>query len=415
MAIFRPKFTAADGVHESPQIWIDFRYHGKRYRRPVASIDELGKKKAMVAATNALATIKSKIAAGTFDPADFDPKPDPPPPDPGTTFGAALKLYTECRTAAGKAERSYYMLSSYWSPLLADRPLKTITSEEIESALSNWTATRKWSPATRNNCLMQLSGLLSYAYGRRWIDAHPTERGRVPMLATDNARGRWLRVHEIEALRQASIRVADHPEVATGTRPWLREVFPDILTFAAATGMRLSEVCELREASYQEDDQGRAFVVTEKTKNGTRLTWPLEGDALAIVKARREGVKFAGAHLFGGARGGSPESSIKRWLPAVCRDAKLAYGIKAANGITFHTFRHTMASQAIAAGVPEITVQRMGNWKSASMTRRYAHLADESLRSAAATVAGIVGRGQRVVKVVRKRQRKSVSAIAVSA
>jgi len=32
-----------------------------------------------------------------------------------------------------------------------------------------------------------------------------------------------------------------------------------------------------------------------------------------------------------------------------------------------------------------------------------------------ATVAGIVGRGQRVVKVVRKRQRKSVSAIAVSA
>jgi hypothetical protein len=49
-----------------------------------------------------------------------------------------------------------------------------------------------------------------------------------------------------------------------------------------------------------------------------------------------------------------------------------------------------MASLALNHGVPESTVQRMGNWKSRVMVARYAHLADEELRKAAATVADLV-------------------------
>lgn len=78
-----------------------------------------------------------------------------------------------------------------------------------------------------------------------------------------------------------------------------------------------------------------------------------------------------------GPRGGRAFSSIKRWLPKVCAVAKIEYGRKLADGTTFHTFRHTMASLALNAGVPEIVVQQMGNWKTAS----------------------IVGGGQSVVKV----------------
>lgn len=49
-----------------------------------------------------------------------------------------------------------------------------------------------------------------------------------------------------------------------------------------------------------------------------------------------------------------------------------------------------MASLALYNGVPESTVQRMGNWKTRAMVARYAHLADEELRDAAATVARLV-------------------------
>ena len=50
-----------------------------------------------------------------------------------------------------------------------------------------------------------------------------------------------------------------------------------------------------------------------------------------------------------------------------------------------------MASLAINHGVPASTVQRMGNWKSRVMVQRYAHLADEELRKAAAKLANLVG------------------------
>jgi integrase len=405
---------------ESPTYWIDVRCKlvpSGRIRRPVASIDAVGKKAALKAATDAYCALKVKVASVDFDPATLDEAPPIEEPKPqGVDFGKACKLYLEHRTAQGKLDRSYDLLRQYWVPLFADRTIASVESDEIETALQTWTKARKWTPATRNNVLMQLSGLLSYAYGRRWIESHPTERGRVPLLAVDNARKRWLRRHEIEALKLAAPIVADQEDTATGTKKWLRDGFPALVSFACSTGMRLSEVCDLRLGSYQEDDQGNAYVITGKTKNGTRLAWPLEGETHELVKtARAAGGKFPGKHLFGGPRGGSAESSIKRWLPVVCKVAKIPYGRKHEDGITFHTFRHSMASLALNAGVPEIVVQQMGNWKTASMTRRYAHLSDETMRAAAGKLASIVGGGQRAVTVNENTPAQLPVAIAVSA
>ena len=47
-------------------------------------------------------------------------------------------------------------------------------------------------------------------------------------------------------------------------------------------------------------------------------------------------------------------------------------------------------SLALNHGIPEATVQRMGNWKTRAMVARYAHLADETLREGAATLARII-------------------------
>ncbi len=71
--------------------------------------------------------------------------------------------------------------------------------------------------------------------------------------------------------------------------------------------------------------------------------------------------------------------------------AGLVYGRKERDGVTFHSLRHSMASLALNAGVSEVVVQRLGNWKTRRMVSRYAHLADETLRSGAAKLADLLG------------------------
>jgi len=68
-----------------------------------------------------------------------------------------------------------------------------------------------------------------------------------------------------------------------------------------------------------------------------------------------------------------------------------------------------MASLALNHGVPESTVQRMGNWKSRVMVARYAHLADEELRKAAAKLAELVD-VRSAKKVVKKEQEQEQEA-----
>ncbi len=274
------------------QCWIDFYYAGKRYRRPAGTNGKEARK--------ALDRIKGDIASGDFDPADLDPQPE----ELGVLFEKALDLYIEHREAQGKQRASYLYLDRLWREVLKGRPVREITSEEIEMHLSTWGEDRDWAPATRNSTLMQLSGFLSYCYGRRWIESHPTEKGRVPLLAVDNCRERWLTLAEIETLIEKA------PEYM---KPMIR--------FACCTAMRLGEICTLTRASYQKAEDGKPYLVTERTKNGERLVWPLEGWAKEYVEARVDDLPFPGSHLFAGPDGEAAREGILRGFQAVVEAA----------------------------------------------------------------------------------------------
>jgi len=299
----------------------------------------------------------------------------------------AVGQFVEDKVKAGRTIRSYYhlvvsskrgLVPGFWTKAFGKRRLADITSEHIDSVLREAARRRHWANSTQNRAACQLAALFSYARRRRWVREHPMEHGQVAKLPENNARTRWLRVHELEAILEQS-------------PAWLA----DTVRFAASTGMRLGEVCSLRRANYQEDERGRSFVITEKTKNGESLAWPLEGWPRQHVEARVQAIKFPGDRLFPGPKGGNAYTSIHRFFPEAVRAAGLVYGAKHRDGVTFHSLRHTMASLALNHGVPESTVQRMGNWKTRTMVARYAHLADESLREAAATVAEVIDLGAR--------------------
>ena len=58
--------------------------------------------------------------------------------------------------------------------------------------------------------------------------------------------------------------------------------------------------------------------------------------------------------------------------------------------MTFHTFRHTRASMAANAGTDERELQRLGNWKTVLMARRYIHLSDKRQRAAEQKLAEVL-------------------------
>jgi integrase len=388
--------------------WIDKRTKlvpSGRIRRPVASIAAIGKKRAKKAAEDAFALLCAQLASGTFDPASFNPKPEAT----GVLFEKAAELYREHRRAQGRRDVSYQQFEP-WLPVFTGRMVASITSEEIEDQLATWTKERGWCPATRNRHLSMIAALFSYCYSRRWIDAHPTERGRVPRLPEENERTRWLRPSEIDKIIDAAATMAkDIPEVGNnvvndhGKRRWLLTTFPALFRFGCMSGMRVSEICGLRRSSYQTDSNGLAFVVTEKpTKNRTFLKWPLQGEALDIVKEQLRVIPDKPtAFLFPGPWGSGSRGAVNRSFPDIVTKAGLVYGRDKRDGIVWHTTRHTMASLALNNGIPEPVVMKLGNWKSRALVARYAHLGDDTAREAAGKVASIVGSGHTAVTTVK--------------
>jgi len=354
------------GLYKRGKVWwIAFTVDGRQQRR---STGQESKAKA----EEVWARVKTSLIDGSYVPEGKRKSVLDCP-----TFSVAVESYIEQRIAEGKNESSYDSLRGPWHTQFGHRQLDTITSEEIEAKLRAWQADKNWSNATRNNRLNQLAGLFSYAYGRRWIDAHPTEKGRVSKLRVNNERDRWLRTEELRKLCNEARKKKYRYLVA-------------IIRFGASTGMRLGEICGLNRASFERDSRGRAFLTVSTTKNGEPLCWPLEGKTLRLVERRLASTRFPGDLLFPGPNGGNARSSVTRHFRKVVEASELEWG-PTRTGITFHSLRHTMASLALNAGMSVEEVAEMGNWRDSRMVRRYGRFSNERLRRSAARLASIVG------------------------
>ena len=373
--------------------WLDYRANGQRIRRPAGTNHK--------EAQAALDRIVGKIASDDY-------KPDEQVKAP--SFDLAVDEYIRDREAVGKKPGSYLYLEM-WVGVLRKANPASISTQQVARQLDRWQIERKWSNATRNRAAAQLSGFLSFAIRRRWIRQHPMERGRIPRLEEPNGRTRWLRRHEIEAVCAAADRVE-------GIDDKWRPILKDVIVFAAATGIRLGRLCDLRRSDYED-----SFIVIDRDKNGERVHIPVADELKPLVERGVERADFPGSYLFPGPTGTNARASIRRWLPRVVRQAGLRWGkyltgadgkplrdhrgqkILDPQGVTIHTLRHSFASNAFLSGVPDSVIQRLGNWKTGSMLDRYRHHADEQLREAAGRVAACVAGGHNTVTAPRKRPR----------
>ena len=137
----------------------------------------------------------------------------------------------------------------------------------------------------------------------------------------------------------------------------------------------MGEILKLR---WSEVDGDRLDLGDSKT--GPRRVW-LSQAAQAILASQP---RAASSYVFPSSR--HPDKPLSHTL-CLWRRARKEAGL---DDVRLHDLRHTVASQAVARGVPLSTVPRMLGHADPTMTLRCAHVGDRDLQDAAERIGKVI-------------------------
>ena len=210
--------------------------------------------------------------------------------------------------------------------------------------------------ATINRDLSMIRCMFNRAKEWKVVDFNPTDG--IKKLAENNERCRWLTEAEQDRLLS-----------------FCHGLTRTIVIVALRTGMRWGEIANLKwgqapNSNYVDFDQNR-IVIHESLTKSKKGRWIPLGE---IVKWELLNVpKQKGTdYIFLNPETGKPLGSIKNAFNRAVRKS----GIK---DFTFHSLRHTAASQLVRNGVDLYVVQKILGHATPKMTQRYAHLREDML------------------------------------
>jgi integrase len=213
---------------------------------------------------------------------------------------------------------------------------------------------------TVNHQLAVLSAMLTHAVTLGLLRENPCES--VEPLLTEDPEIRYMTSNEEAELMP---RLKDGP-------PWLY----DFARVALGTGFRENEVLRLREED-ADFARGLLFVMRPKWKKDPRRLYgvPMSAEVRGILQRRaREAV---GGYLFADPDMGLPltRAKVYKAFMRACASAGIA-------GLHPHSLRHTFGTRLGEADVSVKKIQRLMGHADVTMTLRYIHPGDDSLRSA---------------------------------
>ncbi len=229
------------------------------------------------------------------------------------------------------------------------RPADSITPQEIE----RWFAVelKDRTPATVNRYRALLSLTFRLGIANRKVTTNPARLVR--QRRENNARTRWLRPDEEEALKKV---LQEH----------YAHRIPE-LDLALNTGLRKGEQYSLTWANV---DMDRRILTVPRSKNGDARYVPLNDAALAALEVARNRSKGQAAAAVFWNRYDEPLVTPRQWFEE-------ALGLAEIENFKWHDLRHTFASRLVMAGEDLRTVQELMGHRTIHMTVRYAHLAPE--------------------------------------
>ena len=265
------------------------------------------------------------------------------------------------RCAPSSCQSVNRVLERQLIPAFGRLPLDAIRRIDIERWFDAYSST---APGGANKALEILGQIMNAALAAGHARTAPVKgiaKNPRPKLT------RFLSTKEIERLH----RVLD----------WLVEERPsrrqqaDIIRLLLLTGCRKGEILKLQ---WSEVDGDRLNLVHAKT--GPRRVWLSK--AAQTILARQ--ARVASPYVFPSPR--HPDRPLSDTL-SLWRRARTEAGFE---DVRLHDLRHTVASQAVARGVPLSTVARMLGHADPTMTLRYAHVGNGDLQAAAERIGRMI-------------------------
>ena len=253
------------------------------------------------------------------------------------------------------------MLASQLLPAFGKLPLDRIRCSDVERWFDAYSKT---SPGAANKALSLLRQILNAAVATGHLAINPTKGIRSNPRAKLT---RFLSTEEIERLHRALERLV-------GERP-SRRPQADIIRLLLLTGCRRGEILKLKWSEVDGD-----VLRLAKAKTGPRTVW-LSNAAQAIIDRQP---RTRSAYVFPSPK--DPARPRSDELPVWDRARKEAR----IEDVRLHDLRHTVASQAVARGVPLPAVARILGHSQPTMTLRYAHVSDGEAEAAAERIGKLL-------------------------
>ncbi len=170
-------------------------------------------------------------------------------------------------------------------------------------------------------------------------------------------------------------------------REWLDPQAGDFQLFEIYTGVRRGEARNLK---WTDVDFDRGFILLRDPKGGVDAKIPMSDAVVELLKGHLH--KGTNPYVFSGRRRNG-RRGIKQ-IAAASRAIRDAAGLPE-DFRPNHGLRHTFASMLASSGEVDLyTIQRLLTHKSPTMTQRYAHLRDTTLKAG----ANVMGRVAKKVK-----------------
>lgn len=332
----------------------------KSIKKTIGPAAEIPREKALAICSG----FSADLAAGK-SPGGTDPRSGSQSRSKRGTFGELLAAYAADRISAGKKPAVH----CGHLDALCDRPAASITRADLEAIRDALTAAGK--PVMANRALSCARAVFNY--GKRaglFIGENPAALIR---RNAETARRVYLPPEKISALKNALLRFLPDPARNRGA---------SILLLCLLTWQRIGNVCRMR---WEDLDLTNAvWHIPERSAKGRReINCPLVPEAIDLIAAQKSDPVPA---TFVFERNGKPATTPRK----VWKSALSAAGLE---DLHRHDLRHIMASMALRAGVPLVTVSDQLAHKDVSFTARtYAHVMVESKREALSAVTAAIER-----------------------
>jgi len=257
--------------------------------------------------------------------------------------------------------------NNYIHSIFGDKEPKDLSPFDVDKLRVKLLKHKK--PATVRNILELLRRIINFGQNKKLIDpiSFIIEMPRVNNLKTEDLTQQQL-VRLINVLNT-------YPDIQVA----------NIMKLALYTGMRRGEIFRLK---WDDIDFEHGFIYIRNPKGGTNQKIPLNSHTKEILLSHP---KTESPYVFPGKNGG-PRKDIKRAADHIRQMAELPKDFRPLHGL-----RHVFASLLASSGqVDMYTLQKLLTHKSPQMTQRYAHLRDETLKSASNLIDKLVEENQEI-------------------